>query len=128
MKFASIRLVTSDIDRLVTFYTKLTGVAAARPTADFAQLNLPGAALAITTERAIRQFNAGAAEAAANRSAILEFQVKNVDGVYQHLDDVKAECVMPPTDQPWGNRSMLLRDPDGNLVNIFAPIDRIPEQ
>jgi hypothetical protein len=25
---------------------------------------------------------------------------------------------------PWGNRSMLLRDPDGNRINIFAPIGR----
>ena len=22
---------------------------------------------------------------------------------------------------PWGNRSLLLRDPDGNLVNLFSP-------
>jgi hypothetical protein len=23
---------------------------------------------------------------------------------------------------PWGNRSMLFRDPDGNLVNLFTPV------
>ena len=23
---------------------------------------------------------------------------------------------------PWGNRSLLLRDPDGNLVNLFTPV------
>jgi hypothetical protein len=23
---------------------------------------------------------------------------------------------------PWGNRSLLFRDPDGNLVNLFAPV------
>jgi hypothetical protein len=23
---------------------------------------------------------------------------------------------------PWGNRSVLLRDPDGNLVNLFTPV------
>jgi hypothetical protein len=23
---------------------------------------------------------------------------------------------------PWGNRSLLFRDPDGNLVNFFTPI------
>ncbi len=28
-----------------------------------------------------------------------------------------------PTDQPWGNRSMLFRDPDGNLINFYAPIN-----
>jgi uncharacterized glyoxalase superfamily protein PhnB len=30
--------------------------------------------------------------------------------------------VMEPTTQPWGNRSMLFRDPDGNLINVFAPV------
>jgi hypothetical protein len=24
--------------------------------------------------------------------------------------------------QPWGNRSMLFRDPDGNLINFFTPV------
>jgi hypothetical protein len=23
---------------------------------------------------------------------------------------------------PWGNRSLLFRDPDGNLVNFFTPV------
>ena len=23
---------------------------------------------------------------------------------------------------PWGNRSLLFRDPDGNLVNLFSPV------
>jgi len=31
-----------------------------------------------------------------------------------------ANIVMPTTLMPWGNRSLLLRDPDGNLVNIFS--------
>jgi uncharacterized glyoxalase superfamily protein PhnB len=28
--------------------------------------------------------------------------------------------VMPPTTQPWGNRSMMFRDPAGHLVNVFS--------
>jgi hypothetical protein len=23
---------------------------------------------------------------------------------------------------PWGNRSILFRDPDGNVVNLFTPV------
>jgi hypothetical protein len=23
---------------------------------------------------------------------------------------------------PWGNRSVILRDPDGGLVNLFTPV------
>ncbi|MFT4213396.1 MAG: hypothetical protein QM622_01280 [Microbacterium sp.] len=29
--------------------------------------------------------------------------------------------VNEPTTMPWGNRSLLFRDPDGNLVNFFTP-------
>jgi hypothetical protein len=25
-----------------------------------------------------------------------------------------------PRTQPWGNRSMIFRDPEGNLVNVFS--------
>ena len=124
MNLASIRLVTKDLDSLVSFYTMLTGAAAARLAPDFAEIRLEGAIVAISTERAVQQFNVGAATAAANRSAILEFQVSDVDAVRNRLTDAPINYVMQPTDQPWGNRSMLLRDPDGNLINIFARITR----
>jgi len=29
--------------------------------------------------------------------------------------------VAEPARLPWGNRSLLLRDPDGNLVSFFTP-------
>ena len=121
MKLASVRLVTHDLDRLVSFYVTLTAADATRLAPDFAEVRLTGGAVvAISTERPIRQFNAGAAIAAANRSAILEFQVDDVDGVRRRLSDAPIDYVMAPTDMPWGNRSMLLRDPDGNLVNVFS--------
>ncbi|WP_394788630.1 VOC family protein [Rhodoferax sp.] len=123
MKFASIRLVTGDpasVDTLVSFYTRLTGISATRPVPDFAELRFAGLVLAISTERMVQQFNAGAARAAANRSAILEFEVDDVDALYQRLGDASMDTAMPPTTMPWGNRSLLLRDPDGNVVNVFS--------
>jgi len=120
MKLASIRLVTLDFEALLSFYTRLSGVQAVRLAEEFAELRLDGAVLAITSERLVKQFNAGAAVAAANRSAILEFQVDDVDGVLDRMSAAPVDCVMAPTVMPWGNRSMLLRDPDGNLVNVFS--------
>jgi catechol 2,3-dioxygenase-like lactoylglutathione lyase family enzyme len=29
--------------------------------------------------------------------------------------------VKPPTTQPWGTRSLYFRDPDGNLIDFYAP-------
>lgn len=120
MKLASVRLVTNNIDGLIAFYTTLTGASVARLAEDFAEIRLAGAIVAISNERAVKQFNAGAATAASNRSAIVEFQVEDVDAVHGRLSGEQIDWVMMPTTQPWGNRSMLLRDPDGNLINIFA--------
>jgi len=33
---------------------------------------------------------------------------------------VQAAIWVRPTTQPWGNRSMIFRDPGGNLVNVFS--------
>jgi hypothetical protein len=30
--------------------------------------------------------------------------------------------VQKATTMPWGNRSLLFRDSDGNLVNFFTPV------
>ena len=40
------------------------------------------------------------------------------------LGPIVRRFVLEPTDQPWGDRAMLFRDPDGNLVNVFHPIRR----
>jgi hypothetical protein len=45
-----------------------------------------------------------------------------VDGVHQNLADFVEDFVTEPTTMPWGNRSLLFRDPDGNLVNFFTSV------
>ncbi|MGV2292449.1 VOC family protein [Trinickia sp. YCB016] len=120
MKFASVRVVTRDIDGLVEFYQRLSGIEAIRPADGFAELRFEGATLAISSERLIELFNVGAATAAANQSAILEFEVEDVDAVFERMNASGTNIVMPATLMPWGNRSLLLRDADGNLVNIFS--------
>ena len=50
----------------------------------------------------------------------LEFLVPDVDAEFDRLRDL--EFVQEPTTMPWGNRSIVLRDPDGNLVNLFTPV------
>lgn len=45
-----------------------------------------------------------------------------MDSEYQRLRDHVAEVVTEPTTMPWGNRALLFRDPDGNLVNLFTPV------
>ena len=122
MNLVSIRLITDDVDRLVAFYERLTGVDADRPTLDFAELRTPHGTLAIGSTRTVGLFGPGSARPADNRTAIIEFLVEDVDAVFAALHEGSFEFVTAPTTLPWGNRSLLVRDPDGTLVNLFTPV------
>jgi len=122
MDFVSVRVITEDVARLVDFYERTTGIAARWATPDFAELVSPSATLAIASTATVALFAEGAARAAANRSVIVEFRVEDVDTLRAGLADRIGEVVQEPTTMPWGNRSLLVRDPDGNLVNFFTPV------
>ncbi|MCF0052468.1 VOC family protein [Dyadobacter chenwenxiniae] len=123
MKFASIRIITADIKPLIAFYEKITGLPVVQYTDDFAELRTPSFVLAIGSTRTLQLFGgAHLAAPASNRSVILEFQVDDVDAEYDNLKEyLNDDIVQTPTTMPWGNRSMLFRDTDGNLVNFFTP-------
>lgn len=120
MNLVSIRIITSDVARLVAFYELATGVKAAWATEDFAELKTGSGTLAIGSTRTVALFAPDSARPAENRSVIIEFQVADVDELYAELRDSFSEFVIEPTTMPWGNRSLLIRDPDGNLVNFFT--------
>jgi catechol 2,3-dioxygenase-like lactoylglutathione lyase family enzyme len=122
MDFVSIRNITSDVARLVEFYERATGARATWATDDFAELGTASATLAIASTRTVPLFAPGAARPADNHTVITEFLVDDVDRVHHDLTGFVTDFVTEPTTMPWGNRSLLLRDPDGNLVNFFAPV------
>lgn len=122
MDFVSIRIITGDVARLVDFYERATGAEANWSTEDFAELRTASATLAVAGTRTVPLFAPGAARPADNRSVIIEFLVDDVDRVHRNLSGAVEDIVQPPTTMPWGNRSLLLRDPDGTLVNFFAPV------
>jgi predicted enzyme related to lactoylglutathione lyase len=122
MRFVSTRIITADVNRLVTFYEMVTGAAAVWGNELFAEIPTPIGTLAIGSDKTVPLFGQGSAEPAANRTAILEFIVDDVDAEYDRLREQLSEVVTEPTTMPWGNRALLFRDPDGNLVNLFTPV------
>jgi predicted enzyme related to lactoylglutathione lyase len=118
---ASIRMITDDLERVVRFYEQVTGVAAVRYTPVFAELNMPSCTLAIGHTQTTQLFGTDSAHPADNHPVIIEFRVDDVDSEYTRLKPLVNDWVQEPTTMPWGNRSILFRDPDGNLVNLFTP-------
>jgi catechol 2,3-dioxygenase-like lactoylglutathione lyase family enzyme len=122
MHLSATRIFTDDVDALVAFYESATGLRAARLHPLFAEIRTPSGTLAIASTATVPLLGADAARARANRSVALDFLVDDVDETYRSLRDVVSVLVNEPTDMPWGNRSFLVRDPDGTLVNFFTPV------
>ncbi|MGM9480056.1 VOC family protein [Roseateles sp. NT4] len=121
MKFASTRLIAADIKAMVSFYELVTGRQAEWLAPVFAEIVTPAATLAIGSAKTVALFKEGSAEPAANRTALLEFMVEDVDAEFERLKD-KASWVHEPKMLPWGNKSAQLRDPEGSIVSLFTPV------
>ncbi len=120
MEFASIRIITSDVDRLVSFYELVTGTTAIRPAPVFANVVTGSATLAIGSTATVAMLGDRAPKPGANDSVIIEFMVDDVDAEFERLRGSLDDIVLEPSTMPWGNRSTMFRDPDGNLVNLFS--------
>ncbi|ODM51395.1 VOC family protein [Elizabethkingia meningoseptica] len=124
MNLISIRIITANVERLTRFYEQLTEMTVVQYTPDFAELKTETATLAIGSTKTLQFFGGeSVAQASQNRSVIIEFMVEDVDKDFERLGDLLQSCIVQqPTVMPWGNKSLLFRDPDGNLVNLFTPV------
>jgi catechol 2,3-dioxygenase-like lactoylglutathione lyase family enzyme len=115
-------LITGRFTQLVDFYQRVLGIAPRVSNGAYAEFPTAKGVLAIFAAEAQEQYLPGSALPASNKSAILEFRVANVDGEFMRLRNFVESWVKPPTNQPWGTRSFYFRDPDGNLIDFYAPV------
>jgi predicted enzyme related to lactoylglutathione lyase len=116
------RLVTDDVAGLAAFYAGLIG---ARVPLNEYYVEVPAGPMTVGFSK--RRFTEYCAAAAAcpgparpPREVILDFLVRDVDAEYPRIAALGVGWVLPPTTQPWGSRSMIFNDPEGNLVNVFS--------
>lgn len=121
MKFASTRLIVRDIHLVVGFYEKLTQQKAEWLAPVFAEIVTPGATLAIGSVETVALFKEGTLEPAANRTAVIEFQVDDVEAEFTRLKD-ELDVVLEPKMMPWGNLAAQFRDPEGSIVGLYTPV------
>jgi uncharacterized glyoxalase superfamily protein PhnB len=114
-------LVTNNVNQLIQFYEPILALKAQKSGEDYAEFRTGVGVLAIFSAAAQEKYIPGSAEAAKNKTVVLEFQVADVDKEYARLQSLVKTWVKPPTTQPWGTRSTYFRDPDGNLVDFYAP-------
>jgi uncharacterized glyoxalase superfamily protein PhnB len=120
MRFTGASLITDDVPGLVAFYTAVLDVPA---TGDdvFATLPVPGATLSIFAADALSRM------APIDAATVVEVRVDDVDAAHERLQARGVPIVKPPTTQPWGRRSVWVRDPAGTVVNLYRDVPPPPD-
>jgi catechol 2,3-dioxygenase-like lactoylglutathione lyase family enzyme len=124
MELVQSRIVTDDVARLAGFYARLLGVPVTLNDY-YVELQAGPASVGFSRRRFTEYRDDDGREAAAadrrrQDEGILDFLVDDVDAEYPRIAALGVEWVLLPATQPWGNRSMIFRDPAGNLVNVFS--------
>jgi predicted enzyme related to lactoylglutathione lyase len=128
MKLVQSRIVTDDVEGLAAFYSRLVGISVAL---NEYYVEVPAGPMSVGFSKC--RFTEYGENMAARPEGqqprgeiILDFVVDDVDAEYERIAGLGVAWVMLPTTQPWGNRSMIFRDPEGNLVSVFSRGKEVP--
>ena len=121
---AMVNLYTHDIEAGLHFYRDLLGFtetfrAPAEGTAEHVELRLGEFTLGLGTVQAAKRVHGVEATPGSPAMAVVVW-TDDVDDAYERLAAAGVPTLRPPHDTGNGNRNALLRDPDGNLVEIVS--------
>ncbi|GAA1007195.1 glyoxalase [Acrocarpospora pleiomorpha] len=125
--FNVIGIVVADMARALAFYRRLgLDLPAEADTEPHVELTLPGGLrLAWDTVDTIRSFDPAWTPPSGGSRVGLAFLCANpaeVDQIYTQLVDAGYDGHLKPWDAFWGQRYAVVHDPDGNAVDLFAPL------
>ena len=119
-----VNLCTRNIDAGIRFYRDLLGFRETfrtpkEGTPEHVELTLNGFGVGLGTIEAAKRRHAVDASPG-TPAMVLVVWTDDVDQSFELLTSAGTPVVQPPHDAGASNRSALLRDPDGNLVEIVA--------
>ncbi len=117
-------LYTRDITAMRKFYEEIMQFEFRQAAGDgWVEFKVGNNILVLTSEPAGGLFRE-AMPALGVGSVQLAFRVapKTVDACAEELWVAEVEIIGEPTDQPWGHRTLFFRDPDNNILEIYADI------
>jgi lactoylglutathione lyase len=119
-----VNLYTNDIEAGLRFYRDLLGFVETfrtptEGTPEHVELTLGGFGLGLGTVEAAKRVH-GVEPSPGSAAMVLVVWTGDVDAAFARLVSAGTSIVQPPHDSGSRNRSALLRDPDGNLVEIVS--------
>ena len=106
------------------FYTEVLGLTLRHRSGSYAQFETGSCRLALYERQAMAAILG--LEPQAVPTFEIGFKVDDADAAWAEAVAAGATPTVPPTDQPWGQRTAYVRDPDGHLVELAQDRGRRP--
>ena len=123
MKLALVTIVTANLEPMRTFYQEVLQIEPQTYRGNYVEFALEAGTLALWRQSEYEAFGIAPMRGAANHSVLIEFAVEDVDAEYARLKGLPIELVQEPRNQPWGQRTFYVRDPDGNILNFHTAVE-----
>ncbi len=128
-KLAYAILFVSDLERAIDFYRDLIGLPFRFSNESYAEFATGGAKFALYARSHLPELIGRKAPMGppAWPQGEVAFLVDDPDAEHARLIKAGVEVLAAPTDRPWGERTLHLADPDGNVVELTRPAKRDDE-
>ena len=124
-RFEAVGTVVADLGRAIAFYSEL-GLEFPGDAEGHVEAQLPGGLrFMLDTEETIRSFDPDWQPPSGGHRVALAFRCDSpaeVDETYQRLLSAGGTGHKEPWDAFWGMRYAQVKDPDGNVVDLFADL------
>ncbi|NUK21447.1 VOC family protein [Streptomyces lunaelactis] len=125
VRYGQTTLYTTNVDTLLNFYRDALGFTVlyrfpeTGPAVFGTVLLGPNYYITFTTYDTVRQATgiAGIGRSKVHQSEVVVL-TPDVDALFARAQKARARVLMPPKEQPWGERSAYVADPEGNFVQI----------
>jgi lactoylglutathione lyase len=122
MRLTHVRLLVEDVAACTRFYRDVTGFEVGAEYGDYVEFRAGDAILALFPRTAMAEAVGFDPLAAGDRVALI-LRVDDVDAAVAEVRERGAPVVAEAQDRPdWGLRVAHLRDPDGNLLELYHDI------
>jgi lactoylglutathione lyase len=119
-------LFVSDLERSIAFYRDTIGLPLRHQVEQYAEFGTLGAKFALFARSGLPGLIGRQAPEARVPwpQGEVAFLCEDVDDEHARLAAAGVEVLAPPTDRPWGERTLHVADPDGNVVELTRPKPR----
>jgi lactoylglutathione lyase len=113
-------LFVSDLERSVAFYRDVLGLPFRFSNESYAEFATGGAKFSLYARSHLPELIGIEAPAGAAPwpQGEVAFTCDDVDAEHARLAGAGVRILAPPTDRPWGERTLHVADPDGNVVEL----------